>query len=141
METKIHLANGDFIIAVIDSYRRCYSFTLYSKECEVLGWCGCDCNGCLGTNNKLKSYSKEPHIYFHSFFIYREYRRKGHGKRLLDAIKTFFKIRMKYGKVLMTLRYNSIGEMSNEQLKAFYEREGFKSSTTSKASRVMCCEY
>ena len=139
METKIHLANGGFITAVIDSNKRRHHFTLYSKEGEELGWCGCDCNGYFGTSNMLTSYSEEPHIYFHSFFIKREYRRKGHGRRMLEAIKTFFKIRIKYGKVLMKLTYGSIGEMSNEQLKAFYEREGFKSST--KDERVMYCEY
>ena len=59
-------------------------------------------------------------FYVSCFGTKREFWRRGYGRKMLQYIKDY------YTGCVLLLEVGSYGEMTNEQLKAFYESEGFK---------------
>jgi len=64
-------------------------------------------------------YPQTPIFYLSCFGTNSNFRGMGYGRQMLKYIKQYFR-----GCVLY-LEVSSLGEMSNQQLKAFYESEGF----------------
>ena len=68
----------------------------------------------------LNAEPQKQFFYVHSFGTYRSVRNRGYGRKMLQHIKKY------YAGCVLFLEVGSCGEMTNEQLKAFYESEGFK---------------
>ena len=68
----------------------------------------------------LNAEPQKQFFYVHSFGTYRSLRNRGYGRKMLQHIKKY------YAGCVLFLEVGSCGEMTNEQLKAFYESEGFK---------------
>lgn len=59
-------------------------------------------------------------LYLHSFGTKVEKRHKGYGRQLLEYVKEF------YNGCVVVLEVSSMGQMTNKQLKMFYESVGFE---------------
>ena len=68
----------------------------------------------------LNAEPQKQFFYVHSFGTYRRLRNRGYGRKMLQYIKEY------YAGCVLFLEVGSCGEMTNEQLKAFYESEGFR---------------
>jgi len=66
------------------------------------------------------NYPNKHLVYFSCFGTPPHLRRKGYGRKLLQAVKDY------YEGCIVILEVRSIGEMSDEQLVEFYKSEGFE---------------
>ena len=67
--------------------------------------------------------SYKPTFYFWNFWVEKDLRRQGYGIKMLDYIKRYYK------GCTIVLQVDSCGSMTNSQLIAYYQRNGFKRVT------------
>lgn len=101
----------------------CYLYDDRGFQVSFLGMSRCDTTPYWIDEVLMKNYNKNSSTqvaYLHSFGTKVIERHKGYGRALLEHVKEYYK------GCIVFLEVGAAGEMTNEQLKAFYESVGFK---------------